>query len=121
MFGLGSWESYAGFGSVGGLIGYVIWCERHKELAGALPVWCHAAHVVRNAVVSAFLAVLIYLVARRFEWTSDPISYVVVGVIGMLSTDFALVLLDFSRGAAIDGLRVIYRRITGRSASEDQK
>lgn len=114
MLSIGSIESYVAFGSIGGAIGHLIWCERNQEKASSLSNGDHARRVLRYVIVSGFLASLIYLLVLRYDMASDPISYLLVGIVGMLSIDAAVIVLDFSKGAAGDIIRGIYTRLTGK-------
>ena len=112
---LDSWQAFSGFSGLGGLIGYLIWVERNRDDAIALPRLCHVVGVTRNLIVSGFLGVLAYLVCRRFNLQGDPIAFAAAGVIGMLSVDAAVILMDMARISSIDALRALHKRITGGS------
>ena len=118
MLPLDSWESFAGFSCIGGLIGYVIWVEKNREKAISLPTMCHVVGAVRNLIVSGFLGVLAYLVCRRFNLQGDPIAFALAGVIGMLSVDAAMILMDMARVTSIDALRILHRRLTGKEGED---
>lgn len=110
----GSPDGFIILGAVGGVIGHAVWCERNPDAAAALTRGKHAAKVIRNTLVSAFLGAMLFLAALQFGMNKEPLAYFCAGLFGVFSIDSAIFMWETAR----DMLRTFAGRI---AAGGDKK